>query len=291
LVDLLEQDELLQELRGCEARLIDYFSKPEVVAGLVECMICEVPYEGEIKGKERWCREEKERRAKIELEEETNGESLDESHNEERRSPEATILDTTNEIEASWNSPLKNPQFISSKNEAAANNQRTPEEEYDLRYCRYPYMACEVLCSDIGETLNVLINGSVQDITIDDDDDSLLDENTGVGVLETKYQDEEYDNINVYLDDPDSQPEQLEQRTQQMDPSPTPRNNQAPNTRILDLLFSVLIDTPPPSLDDRRAGYFEKILVILFRKYPDAMSDYMNNPVIETAKSKEISQS
>jgi hypothetical protein len=293
LVDLLEQDELLQELRGCEARLIDYFSKPEAVAGLVECMICEVPYADDIKGKERWCREEKERRAKVEqvqFEEKTNGGSLNESRDDERRSPEATILDTTNEIEASWNSPLKNPSFVSSKNEATANNQRTPEEEYDLKYCRYPYMACEVLCSDIGETLNVLINGSVQDITIDDDDDSLLNENTGVGILEAKYQDEEYDSINVFLDEPDSQTEQHVQRSQQIDPPHTPRN-QAPSTRILDLLFSVLIDTPPSSLDDRRAGYFEKILVILFRKYPQTMSDYMNNPIIETAKSKEISQS
>ena len=291
LVDLLEQDELLQELRGCEARLIDYFSKPAVVAGLVECMICEVPYAGQPGGKERWCREERERREGIAAEpslKETNLTREEGNKNEHV----STILDTTNEIEAYWNSPVKNPQLSSLKNKSAAENQRTPEEEYDLRYFRYPYMACEVLCSDVGDTLDVLINGSVLDITIDDDDDSLLNDSTGVGIQETKLKDEEpYDNIDVFLDDPSSNilHDQNAQQFQELQPPLTPRNRQAPSTRILDLLFSVLIDTPPSSLDDRRAGYLEKILVILFRKYSDAMSDYMNTPLIDTVRSKEIS--
>eukprot|EP00577_Skeletonema_sp_RCC1716_P018136 CAMPEP_0113417086 /NCGR_PEP_ID=MMETSP0013_2-20120614/25465_1 /TAXON_ID=2843 ORGANISM="Skeletonema costatum, Strain 1716" /NCGR_SAMPLE_ID=MMETSP0013_2 /ASSEMBLY_ACC=CAM_ASM_000158 /LENGTH=244 /DNA_ID=CAMNT_0000304191 /DNA_START=230 /DNA_END=961 /DNA_ORIENTATION=- /assembly_acc=CAM_ASM_000158 len=36
--ELLAQDELLQELRGCEVQLVEYFGRGEVVAELVECV-------------------------------------------------------------------------------------------------------------------------------------------------------------------------------------------------------------------------------------------------------------
>jgi len=46
---------------------------------------------------------------------------------------------------------------------------------------------------------------------------------------------------------------------------------------ILDLLFSLVKDTDIGTLDDYRAGYFDKILSVLFRKRPKAMSAYINN--------------
>ena len=46
--------------------------------------------------------------------------------------------------------------------------------------------------------------------------------------------------------------------------------------RILDLLFSVLYNSKPGEIDDYRAGYFDKILSVLFRKRPQAMSEYIN---------------
>ena len=72
LSQLLAQDELLQELRGCEVKLIDYCSKEEVVAELVQVLMVDVPHEqlegGDGKaGKERWIKEEIERRAKLKL--------------------------------------------------------------------------------------------------------------------------------------------------------------------------------------------------------------------------------
>ncbi|KAL7485220.1 hypothetical protein ACHAW6_010821 [Cyclotella cf. meneghiniana] len=313
LVDLLAQDELLQELRGCEARLIDYFSKPEVVAGLVECLICEVPYKDEERGKDRWCREELERRAQIKNERQRSANAGSASFNETNDDDESdfwpnrlaptvlAITDETNDdphIEASWNSPINNTS-TTSKHKLALEEQRSPEEEYDLRFVRYPYMACEVLCSDVGSTLDVLVNG--YEHIIDDDDDSLLNYNTcGVGMQENKTTEQEvmYDNISVYLDEkpsfdvslePTSNGQQIEY-SQQLNPPPTPRNTQTPHRRILDLLFSVLIDTPASSLDDRRAGYFEKVLVLLFRKYSQAMSDYMNTPLIISSKSTEMAK-
>ena len=45
---------------------------------------------------------------------------------------------------------------------------------------------------------------------------------------------------------------------------------------ILDLLFSMLTDTPSMKLDDRRAGYLEKILIVLFRRKPLSMAAYVN---------------
>ncbi|KAL3801930.1 hypothetical protein HJC23_010274 [Cyclotella cryptica] len=314
LVDLLAQDELLQELRGCEARLIEYFSKPEVVAGLVECMICEIPYKNEERGKERWCREELERRAQVKEEMQRSRPAGSASFNEsnddvdsdcwrERHAPTVLATDETNNdphIEASWNSPVKIPSFMTPEHELAIEEQRSPEEEYDLRYVRYPYMACEVLCSDVGATLDVLVNG--YEHIIDDDDDSLLNYNTGgVRMQETKNIEEEeiYDNISVYLDEkpncdvslePTLNEDQQLGYSQQLNPPPTPRNKRTPQRRILDLLFSVLIDTPSSCLDDRRAGYFEKILVLLFRKHSQTMSDYMNTSYVVTSKSAEVAK-
>ena len=46
--------------------------------------------------------------------------------------------------------------------------------------------------------------------------------------------------------------------------------------RILDVFFSLLYKTRAGELDDFRAGYFDKILSVLFRKRPKAMSAYMN---------------
>ncbi|KAL3945519.1 MAG: hypothetical protein SGBAC_000418 [Bacillariaceae sp.] len=46
--------------------------------------------------------------------------------------------------------------------------------------------------------------------------------------------------------------------------------------RILDLLFSVLYDAEVGQFDDYRAGYFDKVLSVLFRKRPQALGDYIN---------------
>jgi hypothetical protein len=54
------------------------------------------------------------------------------------------------------------------------------------------------------------------------------------------------------------------------------QDNDDDQQSILDLLFSVLYDTPPSQLDDRRAGYLEKILSLLFRKRPKVMEGYLN---------------
>ena len=46
--------------------------------------------------------------------------------------------------------------------------------------------------------------------------------------------------------------------------------------RLLDAFFDLLYDTPAGQLDDYRAGYFDKILSILFRKRSQELSNYIN---------------
>jgi len=289
LVDLLAQDELLQELRGCLPVLVEYFGKPEVVAGLVECLVCEVP-----KSRDEWIKDEEERRRKAK---ERRKSSLNAS-SPTRCAPtvEVNSPDTENNegsVEAYWNSPKKETppgDWIFNRHkedeQQPKEEERSPEEEYDLKFVRYPYMACEVLCSEVGATIDVLVDGYVDEITINDDDDSLLgDTESRRGFKEESFKgDDEYNEIDVYLDD-ENIPDQQNDRSRPSQEQEKSHQQQTPQRRILDLLFSVLIDTPPASLDDRRAGYFEKVLVVLFRKRAQAMSDYMNTPLIITSSS------
>ena len=76
--------------------------------------------------------------------------------------------------------------------------------------------------------------------------------------------------VDGHLADGKSMPIDLnggEQGHAHLDPRPRP---------ILDLLFSVLYTTPSGQLDDYRAGYLDKVLSVLCRKRPQAMSVYIN---------------
>ncbi|KAL7469085.1 hypothetical protein ACHAXS_009352 [Conticribra weissflogii] len=294
LVDLLAQDELLQELRGCLPVLVEYFGKPEVVAGLVECLVCDVP-----KSKHEWIKKEEERRKKAK---EMRKSSLT---SPTRCAPtvEVNSPDTENNdgsVEAYWNSPKKDTspgdwifnRHQDDEEQPKEEEERTPEEEYDLKFVRYPYMACEVICSEVGATIDVLVDGYVDDIMINDDDDSLLGDNDPKRCFkeESFKGDDAYNEIDLYLDDDNIPGQQNDGSlpTEERGNCGTEKQSdqqRTPQRRILDLLFSVLIDTPPASLDDRRAGYFEKVLVVLFRKRSQAMSDYMNTPLIITSNS------
>lgn len=241
--------------------------------------------------------------------------------------------------------------------------ERTPEEEYDMQFIRYPYMACEVLCSDAmvgfgsnstNSMLNVLVDGYVnevvgeeeqekkehdligndnEDIIINDEEDSLLDVYNnphllGGGALKEDggelYDDSGSDDHDSKTNHHSGKDDKILDKSNcvscnfDMDGdgihgtaasslwspiAPTINDNPCHHQqqrlhcqhnhhnkqqskprqiRILDLLFGVLMDSPPSSLDDRRAGYFEKVLNVLFQKRSHAMSDYMNTKLIVT---------
>ena len=202
-----------------------------------------------------------------------------------------------------------------------------------MRFIRYPYMACEVICSEIGSTIDVLVDGYVDNneesmpiqqqqleegeerrrgsglgpSAINDEEDSLLgdDNENEVSMKEVKSPVEEVENdeneevpvldlfvngtstnssipasaagvppvapstIMKPLPESTSTTSQTQQQQQQI--------KQQPKKRILDILFSTLINTPPNKLTNRKSGYFERILNILYIKHSTAMADYMNN--------------
>lgn len=310
---LLAQDELLQELKGCEVKLVEYFGREEVVADLVECVFSTVPYESdETGGRQRWCDEERKRRELREerkrknleldrlgsLEEEEDGgdEVVNGDDDDDKLHPNHKLFVSSPRengeepnVETQWISPAVSPVkrggggwIFNGENEdeeEEEEEQRTPEEEYDLRFIRYPYMACEVLCSEVGTTLDVLVDGCID---VDSEIDDVVE---GISNLPFAVGD------NGQLQIPDSlQPRgsndtmfHPRQQTQQQE-------QQTCKKRILDLIFSVLIDTPPSSLDDRRAGYLEKLLSMLFRRRSQTMAEYMNTSLILTSRSAPFSK-
>lgn len=126
--------------------------------------------------------------------------------------------------------PLAGAQWLMHQiGEAMNDKKKNPETDHEMRYIRFPFMACEVICCEVPAIIDQLVDGEVeggsaQHIVMAEDD---------VEVVESR-----------------------------------PK-------RLLDLLFSLLYRTT--RLDDYRAGYFEKILRVLFKKRPDDMSAYINS--------------
>ena len=191
---LLEQDDLLQELRGMHPTLLEFFSQEEAVVKLIQhVMMQEEPalLAGETTEKNG-----------AETTEPTNGEAMEEEEPQQE--------------DDDWEV------------------QKTPAPQFsdrDVRVLRYPYVACEVICSEINSIIDTLVDGQVSAIS-----------------QVTSYSD---DNVEVAM------------------PAELP-------TMILDLFFSLLYKTEPGKMDDYRAGYFDKILNVLCRKRPVAMTTYMN---------------
>ncbi|KAL3815563.1 hypothetical protein ACHAXA_001967 [Cyclostephanos tholiformis] len=288
LLDLLGQDELLQELRGCEPRLLGYFTgegREEVAAALVECLQIDDGYGG--CGRERWCARERERREGRR----PGGARRNNS------SPIATaVAEATAQSSAAGARGVQSPPAIgtwSCDEEVVEGSTRTPEDEYNLRFVRYPYMACEVLCSDVGQggdvtLLNALVDGYFVDDEIVDDEviivdesDSMLDDRgylgEGGGVEEGGEEKEDGAAASSSVDDNDNDAFRLHRNRR---PPPLLHKRIPRKRRVLDLLFGVLVDAPTSSLDDRRAGYLERVLNLLFAKRGQAMCEYMNTASI-----------
>ena len=112
------------------------------------------------------------------------------------------------------------------------------KEQTDRVFVRFPYMACEVICCEITGVIDTIVDGRIPAQADDPAHDVVSSDASG-------------ENAEVTL------------------------NNTRPKT-ILDLLFSMLYDSQPGEVDDYRAGYFDKVLSVLFRKRPQALSAYVN---------------
>jgi SIT4 phosphatase-associated protein len=179
---LLEQDELLQELRGMHPTLIEYFSQEESLIKLIKHII-----------------------------------------------QEPLPLEPVDSI-----SITENPNLKITEGEVDEWEAQTPPTPYyttrDVKVLRYPYVACEVICSEINAILDTVVDGQISRI-----------------VSSSNYE-------KVHIEDV---------------------HHSKPIT-ILDLLFSLVYSAGKGQLDDYRAGYFDKILTVLCRTRPLALSSYLN---------------
>lgn len=203
LEDLLAEDELLQELRGLHPTLVSYFSKEENVTGLIRYLVNppitfqEFLFTNAVN---------KNNENRNETHDDVHDKSKDEKSSSDDTSQSGWLLEKTSE-------PI----------DEDADEDMTPREEFENISIRFPYMACEVICCEISNVLDIIVDGYV-----------------------SSHEGTEHD---------------------QEDES---------HETILDLLFSMLFTTPQYQLDDRRAGYLEKILSMLFRTRQDAMTAYIN---------------
>mmetsp|Transcript_5487 Transcript_5487/g.8188 ORF Transcript_5487/g.8188 Transcript_5487/m.8188 type:complete len:1533 (-) Transcript_5487:580-5178(-) len=309
LEDLLGEDELLQELRGMHPQLIEFFSREETVEGLVRHLICPLPTSTtstnatavmdnsddstdmaeKIGGKEQLEEEEKDGGA---LGESSTGSDTEEKEDAEKSSEE-TAPAKSKTPPGEWLYP---DYRINEEHQLT-----TTKEEYELKYIRYPYMACEVICCEINGILNALVEGKVrnsstlssssidnagvvvipnQSSTLKDEEDEALkdfeDELGPVTIISNLINndgDDEHDDDEENLKTAGTMNESNSDKEQ----CPSLDKGKEDRTMtLLDLLFSLLQNTPPSQMDDRRAGYFEKIISVLFRRRPQTMSAYIN---------------
>jgi hypothetical protein len=134
-------------------------------------------------------------------------------------------------------------------------NSTTPEKDPEMKHIRFPYMACEIICCEINHIIDILVDGDVP--------------------VETKHAAEEATPEDTPAPGEETPEEEAAQAATDDDTNSSPAAQQPP-TRILDLLFSLLYDTAPGQLDDYRAGYFDKILTVLFRRRPEELAKYIN---------------
>lgn len=227
--ELLAEDELLQELRGVHPQLIEFFSTEEAVARLIQYMI--LPPSKEALTNEAISQTE---------------EATTESGNELDASDKKTESSETKEKEMSsekscekslepgdWLDGDEDPQKKEKK-------EKTPQEQMEDRYIRFPYMACEVICCEIKSIIDIIVDGTVP---------LQPSESNAAGE-----------------DDAD--------KTKQIQPSLI--TDEARGKPILDLLFSMLYNSESGEIDDYRAGYFEKVLSILFRYRPKEIAKYLD---------------
>mmetsp|Transcript_31843 Transcript_31843/g.77323 ORF Transcript_31843/g.77323 Transcript_31843/m.77323 type:complete len:1224 (+) Transcript_31843:314-3985(+) len=309
LEQLLAEDELLQEIRGLHPQLLEFFSTEEAVAGLVRYVVLPP-------GKERQQQPQLQAQVRVleevgdgvvdqersSAEDDAAVDSTNVQSGQPKDSPavvvedgsdqdqaestevedgavqseegtvppdggtESTALQPESEItegsETATQQQKEPGQWLqgggdelkqgSSNTDGSNNNENSAGEDYapeppptamteqekeDARHIRYPYMACEVICCEIKTIIDLIVDGIVYD---------------GNGDEKQTGEEDKATNGNEQQND-----------------------GQRPRL-ILDLLFSMLYDAGPGEIDDYRAGYFDKILSILFRKRPQALSQYIN---------------
>ena len=130
--------------------------------------------------------------------------------------------------------------------------ERTLQETLELLHVRYPYMACEVICCEVAKILDVLVSGTVTS-----------EPNTTGGKGGVGGDHNSQGSFNTVEEEKEADAQQS--------------SGAGDRTLILDLLFGMITSTDALTIDDRRAGYLEKLLTVLFRTRPKEVTAYLND--------------
>jgi len=289
LEDLLGEDELLQELRGMHPQLVDFFAVEGVVEGLVRYMIQEKPSLDEV-----LAAEETKAAAPV---------APDDDAAEEEKRPigDDDEADGAAAADASGGEAINEPgRWMFGSPDRPPRRPPTQEERdmYELRYVRYPYMACEVVCCEVEGILDALVSGVVGDGTEGGaaggaaDGEAMMEE-----IALSSSADEDENGGSNKASGPSlelelSASEEADAREasgvaaaeEGKDPDGAEDERPKPEMKsLMDLLFTVLTETPALTLDDRRAGYLEKVLSVLFRRRPQALTSYLGGDILSSA--------
>lgn len=262
LEQLLAEDELLQEMRGVHPKLMAYFQTEAAVTKLVQYLI--LPPDEEEMGNHDHV--DVDVPSKETANAETSGTDTDSASAAETAVAAANEADAdTATAAASDEQPqqqVQQPPTQQVQHQRSTKQLRQPGEwleqhleskskngggsmkkkfDPEMKHIRFPYMACEIICCEINGVLSALVDGYV-----------VYDKDTEQSTVSSDLADSTQS-----IDDPQQQLQQ-------------------PPVRILDLFFSALFDTDSGKLDDYRAGYFDKILSVLFRRRPIEMSAFIN---------------
>jgi hypothetical protein len=257
LEQLLAEDELLQELRGCHQQLIQYFSTEQAVTKLVMYVIMQP--------------------------QQHHSPSVTDASSESILANKKKIVDSEHR-NGGTAVPAKLP-FTSEPGECLRKHLEKvsvlppdePEKDPSLRLIRFPYMACEIICCEIPSIISTLVQGKCVFDTnvagvlagpVSTEDDEKMDEPLSTeDVTEIVTSESQGDIVEVVAKPPTIVAETA---------NPESDHDSLSQLSILDLLFSLLVKTPTGQLDDYRAGYFDKVLSVLFRKEPEELTNYIN---------------
>jgi len=269
LEQLLREDELLQELKGLHPQLIEFMSRKETVQGLVRYLVTDSNYIRKHKCRRR-------------LTEKKNGVMtpgrlygsnvvVDEGENEsisEMNISSRSLYSV--DLQEEGNSELPQQKAIEKaieeeKEEIVVNDMDSiSSEDKQVISIRYPYMACEVICCEISGIIDTLVDSHIEgDYSLPIAKGSIHEDGDCDSCASNDGSHENFDET----DDNSGNSSSVK---------PHAQLNVREGTSLLDLLFS-LLDQEPGTIDDRHGGYFEKVLMVLFRLRPSTLGSYLSS--------------
>lgn len=241
---LLAEDELLQELRGCHQTLISFFSTERAVTKLVRYLTLSHNEESETIPESKVEPEESNNPEKTTTPIVTDGE--DPPKRRDTKEPGAWLTD-----------------HLLGDSTTTITKDKHPELDPEMLNIRFPFMACEIFCLEIPSVIETLVTGKAV----------VSEESPPQTEIVTTT---ESDDVEVIQSSSVNKDTAMAVITATESTDAAFLENHDYNHTLLDSFFSLLYDTKAGELDDYRAGYFDKVLTVLFRKRPEELTVFLN---------------